>query len=110
MFVDDLMIEFVPRGHAAFGSALKLSESNHVLASYFMTYHTVLKSSADYISAMSSARAIAVNISEMLNVDNLDPKNAIQVFPYRWVVWNYFIHWLLFSASSMYSMNNMRVL
>ena len=78
------LLHVVSRGHAAFGSALKISDSNRVHASYFMTYHTVLKSSADYISAMSSARAMAVNISEMLNVNNTDPKNAIQVFPYRW--------------------------
>jgi Niemann-Pick C1 protein len=68
-------------GHAAFGSALKLSSSNRVLSSYFMTYHTVLKHSSDYINAMDSARAMAVNMTDMLR-SVVDDESTVEVFPY----------------------------
>ena len=42
-------------------------------ASYFMTYHTVLKTSNDYTAALKSARKIAKNISHVVGAD---------VFPY----------------------------
>lgn len=63
-------------GHAAYGNAVKLSTEKgkqFVQASYFMTYHTVLKTSNDYTAALKSARKIAKNISNVVGAD---------VFPY----------------------------
>lgn len=44
-------------------------------ASYFMSYHKILKTSPEYTAALKSAREIAKNISKTLGVE---------VFPYRW--------------------------
>lgn len=43
-----------------------------------MTYHTVLKTSEDYYSAMTQARIIAANISSMLSTGN----SKVDVYPY----------------------------
>eukprot|EP00079_Xenopus_tropicalis_P016418 XP_004915269.1 PREDICTED: Niemann-Pick C1 protein [Xenopus tropicalis] len=66
-------------GHAAYGSAVDLLDSNtNVGATYFMTYHTILKNSTDFIDAMRKARTIAQNIT-----DNMDiPGKKYKVFPY----------------------------
>lgn len=47
-------------------------------ASHFMTYHTILKTSEDYYSALTQARIIAANISSMLSTDT----NKVEVYPY----------------------------
>ncbi|KAJ8322225.1 hypothetical protein KUTeg_000696 [Tegillarca granosa] len=49
-------------GHAAYGTT------------YFMTYHTILKTSADYIGALKEARKIADNITSTLR--HTDPKSS----------------------------------
>ena len=43
-------------------------------ASYFMSYHTILKTSREYTAALRNAREIAANISDAVGVE---------VFPYR---------------------------
>ncbi|CAH1389792.1 unnamed protein product [Nezara viridula] len=48
---------------------------------YFMSYHTSLKTSKDYYSALRLAREVAENITSMLNEGRKDHK--IEVFPYR---------------------------
>lgn len=64
-------------GHAAYGTAVELLHNNtEIGATYFMTYHTVLKTSADYIGALKSARDICENITKTVNVSN------VEVFPY----------------------------
>uniref|UniRef100_A0A915PM62 SSD domain-containing protein n=1 Tax=Setaria digitata TaxID=48799 RepID=A0A915PM62_9BILA len=68
-------------GRAAYNSAIKLSKRGRILSSHFMTYHTVLKTSSDFINAMTSARRIAANITSMLNKDR-DGRCPIEVFPY----------------------------
>ena len=52
------------------------------IASYFMTYHTILKDSKDYISALKEARTIADNITTTIQ-SQLPDSNG--VFPYRFV-------------------------
>jgi len=47
-------------------------------ANHFRTYHTVLKTSEDYYSAMTEARIIAANISSMLSTDTV----KVDVYPY----------------------------
>ncbi|XP_054841325.1 NPC intracellular cholesterol transporter 1 [Eublepharis macularius] len=66
-------------GHAAYSSAVELiHNSSEVGATYFMTYHTVLKTSADFIDAMKKARMIAANITETMGIQ----EKSYRVFPY----------------------------
>ncbi|OPJ83373.1 Niemann-Pick C1 protein isoform A [Patagioenas fasciata monilis] len=66
-------------GHAAYYSAVDfINNKSDVGATYFMTYHTVLKTSSDFIDAMKKARAIADNITETMGIKE---KNY-RVFPY----------------------------
>ncbi|XP_068736144.1 NPC intracellular cholesterol transporter 1-like isoform X1 [Montipora capricornis] len=56
-------------GHAAYGNALKLGTAKDkyfVQASYFMSYHTILKTSPEYTEALKSARQIAKNITDTI--------------------------------------------
>lgn len=57
-----------------------IKNKTDVGATYFMTYHTVLKKSSDYIDAMKKARDIADNITETMGIKE---KNY-RVFPYRY--------------------------
>ncbi|CAL8313072.1 unnamed protein product [Gadus morhua 'NCC'] len=59
-------------GHAAYSSAVVLGDKG-VGSSYFMTYHTILKDSPDYIDALKMARVLADNITLAL---------GHKVFPY----------------------------
>lgn len=72
---------FLYRGHAAYSSAVNFINNSEVGATYFMTYHTVLKTSADFIDAMKKARVIADNITKSMSTEE---KNY-RVFPYRYV-------------------------
>ncbi|KAF4788828.1 Niemann-Pick C1 protein [Turdus rufiventris] len=66
-------------GHAAYYSAVNfINNKTEVGATYFMTYHTVLKTSSDFIDAMRKARIIADNITETMGIKE---KNY-RVFPY----------------------------
>ncbi|CAG5118106.1 unnamed protein product, partial [Candidula unifasciata] len=69
-------------GQAAYGAGVNLyrdtNNQTRAGASYFMTYHTILKTSEDYIEALKSARHIADNISQSLST----PGHTYKVFPY----------------------------
>lgn len=66
-------------GHAAYGSAVNLIDNNTgVGATYFMTYHTVLKTSADFIAAAKEARIIGQNITQAMGISG----KGYRVFPY----------------------------
>ncbi|KAM9322799.1 NPC intracellular cholesterol transporter 1 [Pholidichthys leucotaenia] len=54
-------------GHAAYATAVELNPNTGVKASYFMTYHTILKESPDYVDALKMARTLAKNISQSMN-------------------------------------------
>uniref|UniRef100_A0A8C6V3J7 Niemann-Pick disease, type C1 n=1 Tax=Neogobius melanostomus TaxID=47308 RepID=A0A8C6V3J7_9GOBI len=65
-------------GHAAYASAVDLIDNNtHVGATYFMTYHTILKESPDFVDALKMARALARNISTTMDHN---------VFAYRYIL------------------------
>lgn len=77
-------------GHAAYSQAVnyKFLDKNKTIsqvgATYYQGYHTVLKTSADYYSALREARNIAANLTETIN-RNLreEGKNTtVNVFPY----------------------------
>jgi Niemann-Pick C1 protein len=56
-------------GQAAYGSAVKLSSDNgSVVASHFRTFHTPLKSQADFISALAAAQRISADIEKRTGV------------------------------------------
>ncbi|OWF43470.1 Niemann-Pick C1 protein [Mizuhopecten yessoensis] len=66
-------------GHAAYGSAVDLLHNKTgVGATYFMTYHTILKNSTDYIEALKHANSIAENITSLIGQNGKQYK----VFPY----------------------------
>ncbi|XP_063904619.1 NPC intracellular cholesterol transporter 1 homolog 1b isoform X3 [Zophobas morio] len=72
-------------GHAAYGQGVnyvtnKTNQLSRVGASYFMAYHTILKTSKDYYESMRSARKIAANITTTINTKI--PSSQIEVFPY----------------------------
>uniref|UniRef100_A0A182UD69 SSD domain-containing protein n=1 Tax=Anopheles melas TaxID=34690 RepID=A0A182UD69_9DIPT len=81
-------------GHAAYGSGVKYRPDalaplyNDVGASYFMAYHTILKSSSDYYEALRSARKISANITSTIHANlRLQGRSEadiqqIEVFPY----------------------------
>uniref|UniRef100_H3DBI8 Niemann-Pick disease, type C1 n=1 Tax=Tetraodon nigroviridis TaxID=99883 RepID=H3DBI8_TETNG len=52
-------------GHAAYSTAVDLYPGNTgVGATYFMTYHTIMKESPDFIKALERARSLASNITQ----------------------------------------------
>lgn len=62
-------------GQTAYGTALSLDSSANgsVVASHFRTYHTPLRTQADFIHAYASAHRIA---------DDLSERTGVRVFPY----------------------------
>lgn len=79
-------------GHAAYLNAVnyKTPKPNRtdVKASYFMTYHTILKTSSDYYESLRSARKVSHNITQMIKA-NLRLSGVteseiakVNVFPY----------------------------
>ncbi|XP_046748991.1 NPC intracellular cholesterol transporter 1 isoform X2 [Diprion similis] len=72
-------------GHAAYAQGVKLSNNmeHTVKATYFMAYHSVLKSSADYYQALEAAREISANLTLMINANITHVGNEpVEVFPY----------------------------
>ncbi|MCI4390967.1 hypothetical protein PGIGA_G00129000 [Pangasianodon gigas] len=66
-------------GHAAYSTAVVLKDNKtNVGATHFMSYHTILKTSADNINAMKMARELAKNISLSMGLEN----KTHGVFPY----------------------------
>lgn len=74
-------------GHAAYGNALHMID-NVIDASYFMSYHTILKKSSDYFGALKAARDISANITDTIRNYLRKAGRAeneieqIEVFPY----------------------------
>ncbi|XP_076838212.1 NPC intracellular cholesterol transporter 1 [Brachyhypopomus gauderio] len=66
-------------GHAAYSTAVQLKRNGtDVGATHFMSYHTILKTSADSINAMKMARQLADNITLSMGLAN----QTYRVFPY----------------------------
>ena len=61
-------------GQAPYSAAVKLdSDNSTVIASHFRTYHTPLKTQADFINALSAAQRISSDIEH---------RTGVKVFPY----------------------------
>ncbi|XP_064073679.1 NPC intracellular cholesterol transporter 1 isoform X2 [Vanessa tameamea] len=74
-------------GHAAYSHAVNyVNNRTHtrIGATYYQGYHTVLKTSADYYSALRAARSVAANLSETLNrnLREAGKNSTVNVFPY----------------------------
>ncbi|KAG7205223.1 hypothetical protein KM043_018307 [Ampulex compressa] len=76
-------------GHAAYGHGVNYVTNpqtglSRVGASYFMAYHTILKTSADYYESMRAARTVAANITDMINsnLKKMGDDTTVEVFPY----------------------------
>ncbi|KAL3273722.1 hypothetical protein HHI36_015151 [Cryptolaemus montrouzieri] len=72
-------------GHAAYGQGVRYTTNkqtnlSRVEASYFMTYHTILKTSKDYYESMRAARRVAQNITDTIN--HKLGGEYVEVFPY----------------------------
>lgn len=64
-------------------------ERDKVSANYYMAYHTILKNSEDYYSALRSAREIAANITTSINsrlFTEVKSNATVEVFPYRYLL------------------------
>lgn len=57
-------------GHAAYGNGVIIDKNGTVGANYFMTYHTILKTSQEYTLAMKEAYNISANITATLRSKN----------------------------------------
>ncbi|WVF68428.1 hypothetical protein IAT40_003193 [Kwoniella sp. CBS 6097] len=68
-------------GQAPYSSAVKLASDNStVIASHFRTYHTPLKTQADFINSLTAAQRISADITR---------RTGVKVFPYS-------IHYVFF--------------
>ncbi|CAH0588864.1 unnamed protein product [Chrysodeixis includens] len=78
----------VKGGHAAYSRAVNYKLHNKTLAdvgaTYYQGYHTVLKTSYDYYSALKGARSVAANLTETLNRNLREQghNTTVNVFPY----------------------------
>ncbi|PIK50061.1 putative niemann-Pick C1 protein-like [Apostichopus japonicus] len=89
LFLDDVPNEICNKGgSAAYGGAVKFNNETAkkvIKSTYFMTYHTPLVISDDYITALIEARALADSITEEMkkapNITNTD----FSVWPYSLV-------------------------
>lgn len=75
-------------GHAAYSQAVHIQPDHEVGSSYFMAYHSVLKTSADYYEALRSARNVAHNITQTMQArlrlegERESKVQELEVFPY----------------------------
>lgn len=96
-------------GHAAYGHGVNYitdpkTELSKVGASYFMAYHTILKSSADYYESMRAARVISANITNMINdrLRSTGDSATVEVFPYS-VFYVFYEQYLTMWPDTLYS-------
>ncbi|KAG5875522.1 hypothetical protein JTB14_013676 [Gonioctena quinquepunctata] len=86
-------------GHAAYGQGVtyktnSTTQLSKVEASYFMAYHSILKTSEDYYESMRAARKVAENITKTVGVE---------VFPYS-IFYVYYEQYLTMWADTIFSL------
>ncbi|XP_033197934.1 Niemann-Pick type C-1a isoform X5 [Bombus vancouverensis nearcticus] len=96
-------------GHAAYGHGVNYVTDletglSKVGASYFMAYHTILKTSADYYESMRAARAISANITETINnyLRSIGDSSTVEVFPYS-IFYVFYEQYLTMWPDTLYS-------
>ena len=76
------------RGHAAYHDGVKVTGSDgstKVGATYYMTYHSVLKTDQQYIDALNFSLYIADTMQDTI-AKNCSTCHDIEVIPYRFAV------------------------
>ncbi|XP_072944821.1 NPC intracellular cholesterol transporter 1 isoform X2 [Epargyreus clarus] len=71
-------------GHAAYGHAVNYKTDGKLAtvgATYYQAYHTVLKTSSDYYSALRAARVVSASLTETLQRAS-GRNSTVTVFPY----------------------------
>ncbi|XP_045537297.1 NPC intracellular cholesterol transporter 1 isoform X5 [Papilio machaon] len=86
-FLQDNPTPSCPKGgHAAYSQAVnyKYKNKTKIGATFYQGYHTVLKTSYDYYSALRSARTVAANLTETMNrhLKSMNETTTVNVFPY----------------------------
>ncbi|XP_050534244.1 NPC intracellular cholesterol transporter 1 isoform X2 [Daktulosphaira vitifoliae] len=66
-------------GHASYSDAIVI-RNDTVGASYFMTFHSVLRTSKDFFESLRSARIISENMTNTIR--QIKPNTTAKVFPY----------------------------
>ena len=96
-------------GHAAYGHGVNYVTDpktglSKVGASYFMAYHSILKSSADYYESMRAARAVSANITDTINnhLRTIGDTTTVEVFPYS-VFYVFYEQYLTMWPDTLYS-------
>lgn len=95
-------------GHAAYGHGVNYVTNetglSKVGASYFMAYHTILKSSADYYESMRAARVISANITDTINsyLKSIGSNQNVEVFPYS-IFYVFYEQYLTMWPDTLYS-------
>nr|CAD7589718.1 unnamed protein product [Timema genevievae] len=93
-------------GHAQYKAGMSYvadwNGRSHVTDSYFGSYHTPLKVSKDYYTALKVARNVAANITQMLN-SYISPGEPIEVFPYS-VFYVFYEQYLTIWSDAFYSL------
>ncbi|CAG4956215.1 unnamed protein product [Parnassius apollo] len=85
---DNPTVECSKGGHAAYSQAVNYKMYNKSMAkvgaTFYQGYHTVLKTSYDYYSALRAARTVAANLTETLNrnLKEQGKNTTVNVFPY----------------------------
>ncbi|XP_071957637.1 NPC intracellular cholesterol transporter 1-like [Antedon mediterranea] len=84
-FLNDTPTDICSKGgRAAYGDAveiLNVTGKTEVGATYFMTYHTILKTSEEFTNGLRQARALSKNIENAMR-EELDLPPDFKVFPY----------------------------
>ena len=60
----------------------RCSLNSKVYASNFMTFHTILHRSEEYIEALKRARQLTEDLSKTINADIEDPEKQVRVAEY----------------------------
>nr|CAD7434365.1 unnamed protein product [Timema monikensis] len=93
-------------GHAQYKAGMNYvvdwNGRSHVTDSYFGSYHTPLKVSKDYYTALKVARNVAANITRMFN-SYISSGESIEVFPYS-VFYVFYEQYLTIWSDAFYSL------
>ena len=73
-------------GRAQYKDAVRATEEQGkqvlIETSYFMAYHSVLRSSKDFVNALEDAKITSKHIQDKINADKLPSESAVEVFAY----------------------------
>ena len=89
--IDNPGVKCPKGGHPSYHDGVQIVNHGDVKSSYFMAFHSVLRTSSDFINAMKNANEIAKNISRTILMNqshSYHDSNRLEdypVFPYRYL-------------------------